>query len=130
MPSDVYNLYKVSILTFISLGLCACGGRAAQPVSSVGQFDSQLSCAHLKGEFENNEKRLVELVGERGERSRDNLGMLLISPLFLDLSDTQKTEASAIDIRQEKLLEILKVRSCELPVIAVDSAKEAPASSG
>ena len=75
-------------------------------------LDSQLSCSHLFGEYENNNKRLVELTGERGDKPLHNVGMLLVSPLFLNLSSAEKEEAESIYLRQQNLEGLLQAKTC------------------
>ncbi len=94
--------------------LTACGGRVANPVALERSFDDQLSCSHYVGELENNIKRLSELTGESNDKARDNLGLLISSPLFLDFSTTQKDEAAAILARNERLRELMAAKDCVL----------------
>jgi len=91
-------------------------------LSKLGLVDARLSCSHLSGEYNNNGKRMVELVGEEGNRGRDNLGLLLVSPLFLDLSSTQKDEVEAINLRQGKLIQLMNNKGCDLPQAAQDTS--------
>ena len=95
------------------LVLCSCGGRVANPTPLERSFDAELSCAHLSGEYENNIKRLSELTGESKDKIRDNMGMLLASPLFLDFSQTQKKETQALLARNERLQALMADKTCE-----------------
>lgn len=106
--------HKITILGFILASgmLAACGGRVAQPIAVSNSWDAKLSCSHLYGEYQNHDKRLVELTGERKDKPMHNVGMLLSSPLFLDLSQAQKEEAKAIYNRQERLSSIMQNKSC------------------
>jgi len=97
---------------FTMMMLAACGGRVANLTSATNPWDNELSCSHLHGEYKNHDKRLVELTGERGEKGLSNAGMLLVSPLFLDLSQTEKQEAQAIAARQETLDTLMQGKSC------------------
>lgn len=98
----------------VAMTLSACGGRVARPVAVVNPFDDSLSCTHIRGEFDNNLKRLTELTGESEAKVADNIGFLLVSPFFLDLSQTQKDEVRAIDARNARLRELAEVRLCSL----------------
>jgi len=103
-----------SIVAFAAvLFLAACGGRAAQPVALETALDSQLSCSHLRGELERNILRLSELRGESEAKVGNNMGMLLVSPFFLDVSDTQTVEAQAIVDRNTRLMEMAQGRDCQ-----------------
>lgn len=102
-----------SLIPMIGLmALSACGGRVANIIEADNILDSKFSCTHLKGEFENHDKRLVELLGERDDKGMHNFGMLITSPLFLDLSTAQKDEAESIAKRQERLTELMSTRAC------------------
>ena len=100
------------IICFIGIGLSACGGRVVNLTPATTALDSQLSCSHLFGEYENNNKRLVELTGERGDKPLHNVGMLLVSPLFLNLSSAEKEEAESIYLRQQNLEGLLQAKTC------------------
>lgn len=96
--------------------LAGCGGRVANPIALNKSFDGELSCAHLAGELDVNAKRLVELTGESKDKPIHNLGMMLSSPLFHDLSPTQKNEAAALVARNDRLNALAKNKACELPI--------------
>lgn len=110
------------------LVLAGCGGRAAQPVETIQSVDPLMTCTHIAGEFQNNQKRVAELLGERSERNRDNLGMVLLSPLMLDLSQSERKEAEAITARNRRLLELATDKSC--PIQNDIAASLAPALEG
>lgn len=94
------------------LMLAGCGGRVAQPIQLTRDIDPSLTCDHLKAEYDNNLKRRVELTGESADKVGNNIGILLISPLFLDLSDTQKVEVKALLARNGHLEELAKGKQC------------------
>lgn len=90
----------------------ACGGRTANPVPEKRAIDASLSCDHLAAEAEVNEARLADLAGEVDAKHERNAGMLLVSPLFLDLSDAEKREADALKARNRHLASELERREC------------------
>ena len=100
------------IMMAAMLSLAACGGRVARPVQVEKSFDELLSCAHLTGEYDVNIKRLAELTGEKDDRLRNNVGLLISSPLFLDFSGTLKAEAQAILARNERLRALMADKGC------------------
>ena len=102
------------IITGLALaGLVGCGGRTANLIEVSNAYDADLSCTHLSGEYDNNNKRLVELVGERSDKVANNIGtVLFISPLFIDLSQAQKREATALAERNERLSSLGAAKSC------------------
>ena len=103
---------RTLIMMLPLLVLAACGGRAAHPVETVQPIDSQLSCAHITAERENNRKRVVELVGEQGETVRDNIGMLVMMPVFLALDGAEQREIEAIGARDKRLDELAQTAGC------------------
>lgn len=103
-----------------------CGGRVAKPVLTETALDARLSCDHLKGEFDNNEKRIAELRGERKESSSNNAGYLVTSPLFLDTQGTFKKETEALNQRNERLRSLMAERGCEPPPAASEAADPQP----
>jgi len=105
----------------ISLLMMGCGGRVANPVKAQNDHDKLLTCSHLNGEKTNLDKRLIELVGETKDKGPNNLGMLMVSPLFLDLSQTEKEEAKAIDDRKIVLAKLMDDKDCK--VINPDSVE-------
>jgi len=102
---------KYSIF-FAVVFLMGCGGRVANLVPTQSPLDQNLSCLHLKGEKANHISRLAELTGERDDKVMNNLGMLLVSPLFLDLSGTEKAEAEAIYKRNQRIDELAVLKNC------------------
>lgn len=102
---------RITILVLAAV-LSACGGRVAHPIAEVSPLDTQLSCTHLRGEYDNNVYRIAELSGESRDRITNNAGMLLVSPLFLDLSDTTRRETEALLARNERLVTLLETRDC------------------
>ncbi len=105
--------------------LCGCGGRVALPVPLVRDIDPQLTCDHLQAEYDNNARRSLELSGESAAKVGDNLGLLLVSPLFLDLSDTQKVELKALVDRNERLKTLAAGKGCPALKATVEMAKPA-----
>jgi len=94
------------------LMLAGCGGRVAQPIQLTRDIDPSLTCDHLKAEYDNNLKRRVELTGESADKVGNNIGILLVSPLFLDMSDTQKVEVKALLARNGHLEELARGKQC------------------
>ena len=100
------------LAAFAATVAAGCGGRVAKPVLTQTALDTRLSCEHLKGEHDNNQKRLAELQGEKKESSRNNAGFLLTSPLFLDTQGTFKKETEALTLRNERLVSLMTERGC------------------
>lgn len=90
----------------------ACGGRKAAPVEVVRSSDAQLTCEHIAAERRVNTSRVADLTGESEFSGRNNLGLLIASPLFLDLSDTVQVEVKAIEERNEQLDTLSNAKDC------------------
>ena len=103
--------------------LYGCGGRVAMPVALVRDVDPQLSCDHLQAEYDNNARRSLELSGESSAKVGDNLGLLLVSPLFLDLSDTQKVELKALVARNDRLKSLASAKGCPTLTASINMPK-------
>lgn len=101
-----------AILLLAAAVLAGCGGRVAEPVAMNTAIDDRLSCTHLAAEERSNQSRLNELVGEGDQKVLNNIGMLLVSPIFLDLSDTLKVESEALLARNQRLSELKLARGC------------------
>lgn len=103
---------RLGLFLVAAIVLAGCGGRVARPVALEQALDAKLSCDHLAGEYANNKKRLAELVDERAFSDKNNVGLLVTSPLFIDLSDTQKKEALALRARNQRLDELMREKGC------------------
>ncbi|WAC48584.1 hypothetical protein OVA03_01210 [Asticcacaulis sp. SL142] len=103
---------RLMIVLSAAVVLSGCGGRVAVPVQVFKDVDAQLTCDHLQAEYNNNIRRVGELTGESSDKVRDNIGLLLVSPLFLDLSGTQKTEVTALHERNKRLQGLSAQKQC------------------
>ena len=92
--------------------LSACGGRVADPVSTTRASDNLLTCAHIEAERNVNIARAEDLSGENEFAANNNFGMLVASPLFLDLSDTVQKEIVALDARNGQLDALASAKGC------------------
>ncbi len=97
---------------FLLIALAACGGRKAEPVEAVRASDPQLTCAHIQAERSVNASRIVDLTGEDQFGSQNNVGLLLVSPLFLDFSNSVQVEIRAIAERDKQLDLLRAAKDC------------------
>ncbi len=106
----------------------ACGGRVSHPIQLIQPIDDQLTCDHLQAEYSNNQYRVRELLGERADQMRDNVGFIATSILFIDLKDTERKEITAAQARNQRLSSLAKAKTCDpnLPVMTVPEPKPAP----
>lgn len=93
------------------LPLAACGGRVGHPVSATTTYDDKLSCDHLRAERSVNDARIVDLEKERSNAEGNSVGMLLLSPMFVDLSHSESKEIEALQERN-KVLDSLISQKC------------------
>lgn len=94
------------------LALPACGGRVARPVAESSATDAVLTCDHIVAEFRVNLARMDDLAGEREGKVNDNIGWLLIYPVFIDLSVAEQTEIEALLARNRRLIELAGEKAC------------------
>ena len=98
-----------SILTVIN----SCGGRVARPVQQVNNYDAILSCDHLVSEYKVNIAKIEDITGERLDKTDDNVGWILVMPLFLDMSGSEKEEIEALVNRNQRLVDLARDKGCE-----------------
>lgn len=89
-----------------------CGARKAAPVKTTRTTDSILTCDHLIAEHHVNTRRMAHLLTEKGAQEANNVGFLLFSPLFLDLSNTEQQEIRALHDRNGHLGLLMSTRKC------------------
>ncbi len=99
------------VVLFISL-ISGCGGRVADPVPVTKSNDDKLTCAHIKAEKEVNQARVLDLAQESEFSETNNIGLLLVSPLFLDLSDGIQSEIRALSDRNIQLEVLANGKGC------------------
>jgi hypothetical protein len=103
---------KKEIFLLACLLLEGCGGRAARPVAITNDYDVQLTCDQLHAERGVNDSKLADLTQERKHDNANNVGMVLLDPLFLDLSGSERTEAVALT-KRNTVLDDLIAKKCE-----------------
>ena len=99
----MFSPAKPACLLALALLLPGCGGRVSRPVATTNPYDDQLSCTHLQAEKAVNAARARDLAGEQHNDAGNDVGFLLISPLFLNLSGSEQTELRAFAARDQVL---------------------------
>ena len=102
----------LAILLLAGLMLFGCGGREARPVAKTTSFDERLSCGHLDSQFGANEARMADLGVEAKLQSDQNVGMVLVAPLFLNLNDSEQQEIDALRERNLVLIDLAEKKDC------------------
>ena len=102
--------------------LASCGGRISRPVAATEPYDQRLDCDHLVAEKAVNAARARDLPGEQRNDVNNDVGFLLLSPLFLNLSGSEQTELEAFAAR-EKTLNALIAQRCPAPTVAGTALK-------
>lgn len=102
----------LAVLLLAGLVLYGCGGREARPVAKTTSFDDRLSCGHLESQFGANEARMEDLGVEAKLQSDQNVGMVLVAPLFLNLNDSERQEIEALRERNTVLIDLAEKKDC------------------
>jgi hypothetical protein len=103
------------ILPF-ALALCACAGRAPQPVAVVQPQDQYADCAAISAEIEANNRRVTELAGEGNFKVVQNVAAgvagVFVPVLWfgMDWQGAASTEAAALQSRQQYLATLAQQR--------------------
>jgi len=83
--------------------LAGCGGRVSHPVEAVTDHDDRLSCDQLRAERRVNDSRMADLRDEKQNAEMNNVGLVVVSPLFFDLSSSEGKEIVALAARNQTL---------------------------
>ena len=117
-----------------AIALMGCAGRAANPVLQDQVGDNQKSCDTLQTEMSGIQSQIQKLVPESDKTSK-NVGLgiggfflLGIPWFFMDLTDAEKAEINAYNMRYNKLLTIATQKKCQFLAVTPD-APETPANS-
>jgi hypothetical protein len=121
-----------ALVVSISIFVSACAGRAANPVLLDQVGDNQKSCETLQTEMAGIQSQIQKLVPE-SDKTGKNVGLgigglflLGIPWLFMDLTDAEKAEINAYNMRYNKLTTIATQKKCQFLAVTPD-APEMPA---
>ena len=111
---------KIVILSsLVVLVIGGCAGREARPVSSYRPGDDSLNCAAIDSELCQIKTTVVPLYDEAGDKTGWNVGWGLVGALVfwpalfaLDLSDAEKEEIRAYQVRWDNLIKLRDERGC------------------
>lgn len=123
----------IAVILMASVGLLGCAGRAANPVLQDQPGDNQKSCDTLQVEMAGIQSQIQKLIPE-SDKTGKNVGLgiggiflLGIPWFFMDLSDAEKAEINAYNMRYNKLMTIATQKKCQFLAVTPD-LPEAPAS--
>lgn len=115
------NRSIVAVCIF-ALALGACGGRRANPVSTVSITDQHMTCTEITASIMSNDSRMGALREEERRAKNSNValgvaGALLFWPaLFaLDTTNTEQVEINALQSRNTYLTMLSSQRNCSAP---------------
>ena len=109
------KFYIIHVLVVsMTVLLASCGGRVSNLVSEETASDIYFTCSHISGEYEMNLAKIQDLRKEKRTESTNNVGMLLMAPLFLDLKNTEQKEIAALYKRNERLTLLAEGKGCTL----------------
>ena len=94
------------------LFISACGGRASHFVQEKTNVDAQLTCSHISGEYLANQDRMQDITKEKKVTTSNNVGLLIVSPLFLDFSSIEREEILALKKRNDHLILLAQTKKC------------------
>lgn len=107
--------------------LIGCAGRAANPVLQDQVGDNQKSCDTLQTEMSGIQSQIQKLVPE-SDKTGKNVGLgiggfflLGIPWFFMDLSDAEKAEINAYNMRYNKLMTIATQKKCQFLAVTPDT---------
>jgi hypothetical protein len=115
---------SILIATITVIG---CAGRAANPVLLDQVGDNQKSCETLQVEMAGIQSQIQKLVPE-SDKTGKNVGLgiggfflLGIPWFFMDLSDAEKAEINAYNMRYNKLMTLATQKKCQFLVVTPDT---------
>ena len=121
----------LAVILIVSVGLLGCAGRAANPVLQDQVGDNQKSCDTLQTEMAGIQSQIQKLTPE-SDKTGKNVGLgiagafLIIPWFFMDLTDSEKTEINAYNMRYNKLMTISTQKKCQFLAVTPD-VPETPA---
>ena len=126
------NYHTPLLAAFLAAGLAGCGGRTARIIPEVTSLDGQLSCEHLAGEYQGHQVRIQELQREGGRVATANVVGVLLGGvgglMAMDLTDSQRLEAEALQRRNNRILALAGAQRCAgAPPVAAMSLPMGPA---
>lgn len=110
----------LAVLCLASLiTLAGCGGRTANPIATKEVGDKEMECEDIEAEMSELDRRARRLISEQSAKTGKNaalgVGGLFIFPIwfFMDLSDAERQEATAMQDRQAHLQRIFNRKDCD-----------------
>ena len=112
---------KAATITMLALSLCACAGRAPQPVATVQPQDVNANCTMITAEIQANNIKVEELASEQGLKVAQNVaagvaGLVVWPMLFaMDWQGSAGKDVAALQARQQFLTNLAAERCKPTP---------------
>lgn len=105
--------------------ISACGGRKANPISTMQFGDENKSCKSINYEMTANQQEIDRLIPETDKTAKNVAlavtGWFLIVPwFFMDLSKAEEQEISALRKRNDQLAAISINKNCSRSINNID----------
>ena len=111
--------FITGIIILVLLGSCATG-RTPNYIKVTNASDINLSCDELLSEIDFISLKVIELTEERSSKDKKNKGLqiasafLLFPALFMDLTDSERTEMNAYRARYFHLTKLAENKLCKV----------------
>ena len=92
--------------------MTGCMGRDANPIARYSPGDEKRSCASLKAEIAENEAQISKKLAKDASKFWSNAAWVLITPLAMDVKQSEKVEAEALQRRNRALKIIMIEKEC------------------
>lgn len=109
-----YKMKKVMCtICLIAISLIAgCAGRDAHPTKVHQRGDQSLSCNSIASEISNNRFLITEKLAHDRSKLWSNVWWFIWFPPLMDVKEAEKTEAEALQRRNDYLQTIFRDKNC------------------
>lgn len=104
-------LCTICLLLIVCVG---CAGRRAHPIATDRRNDRFLSCGAMKREIEQNEVLIARKLDKDKSKLWSNIFWFIWFPPLMDVKEAEKTEAEALQRRNNRLRESMLDMGCNL----------------
>ncbi len=112
-----------TICLMIVLSIIGCGGRRPQIVVANQRNDRFLSCEAMAREMVQNEVLITEKLKRDRSKLLSNIFWLIWFPPLMDVKEAEKSEAEALQRRNNRLETLMLDKDCDLGNIKAEILK-------